>query len=178
MPCLWETAIDISNCIFLNTLWKWLFSKACTACTGFELRRQTGCTVTAIYQFRETEMQCPSVTSIWMSGKGQQGRNAFWADKVMTLVRDEMNKSFRYRNMADYSSGLENLEYDRGDLSHWPRNTLYPQKFALTSPTSDGHSAGMVRSRTKTTGLYVFLFLFSLFIAQRGNAINVVRRWS
>jgi hypothetical protein len=27
-------------------------------------------------------------------------------------------------------SGLEIREYGRGDLSHWPRGTLYPQKLA------------------------------------------------
>jgi hypothetical protein len=40
-------------------------------------------------------------------------------------------------------SGLENREYGRGDLLHWPRDTLYPQKLALL--------VGIVRLRTKTT---------------------------
>jgi hypothetical protein len=35
-------------------------------------------------------------------------------------------------------SGLENREYGRGDTSRWPRDTLYLQKLALTSPTSGG----------------------------------------
>jgi hypothetical protein len=48
-------------------------------------------------------------------------------------------------------TGLENREYGRRDLSRWPRGNLYPQKFALTSPTSGGLSAGIVRSRTKAT---------------------------
>jgi hypothetical protein len=39
----------------------------------------------------------------------------------------------------------------RGDPLRWPRNTLYPQKLALTSPTSDGRSVGIVRLRTKAT---------------------------
>jgi hypothetical protein len=42
-------------------------------------------------------------------------------------------------------SGLENREYGRRDPSRWPRDTPYPQKLALTSPTSDGHSVGTVR---------------------------------
>jgi hypothetical protein len=33
----------------------------------------------------------------------------------------------------------------------WPRNTLYPQKLALTSPTSGGRAVGIIRSRTKVT---------------------------
>jgi hypothetical protein len=31
--------------------------------------------------------------------------------------------------------GLESRKYDRRDPSRWPRDTLYPQKKALTSPT-------------------------------------------
>jgi hypothetical protein len=47
-------------------------------------------------------------------------------------------------------SGLENWEYGRGDPLRWPRDTLYPQKLALTSPTSGGRPVGIVRLRTKT----------------------------
>jgi hypothetical protein len=32
----------------------------------------------------------------------------------------------------------------------WPRGTLYPQKLAITSPTSGGRSVGIVRSQTQT----------------------------
>jgi hypothetical protein len=49
------------------------------------------------------------------------------------------------------SSGLENREYGRRDPSRWPRGTLYPQKLALTSPTSGCRSVGIVRSRTQAT---------------------------
>jgi hypothetical protein len=48
-------------------------------------------------------------------------------------------------------SGLENREYGRRDPLCWPRNTLYPQNLALTSPTSGGSSVGTVRSRTQAT---------------------------
>jgi hypothetical protein len=48
-------------------------------------------------------------------------------------------------------SGLENGEYGRGDPLRWPHYNLYPQKLALTSPTSGGRSVGIVRLRTKTT---------------------------
>jgi hypothetical protein len=40
----------------------------------------------------------------------------------------------------------------------WPRNTLYPQRLALTSPTSGGRSVGIVRLRTTTTELSFFFF--------------------
>jgi hypothetical protein len=48
-------------------------------------------------------------------------------------------------------SGLENREYGRRDPSRWPRGTLYPQKLALTSPTSGDHSVGIIHSWTKAT---------------------------
>jgi hypothetical protein len=48
-------------------------------------------------------------------------------------------------------SGLEIREYGRRDSSRWPRGTLYPQKLALTSPTSGGRSVSIVRSRTQAT---------------------------
>jgi hypothetical protein len=51
-------------------------------------------------------------------------------------------------------SGLENREYGRRDPSRWPSGTLYPQKLAITSPTSGGRS---VRSRTQTMELFFFL---------------------
>jgi hypothetical protein len=38
----------------------------------------------------------------------------------------------------------------------WPRNTHYPQKFALTSPTSGSRSVCIVCSRTKTTEFFMW----------------------
>jgi hypothetical protein len=39
----------------------------------------------------------------------------------------------------------------RGDPLRWPRDTLYPQKLALTSPTSGGRSVGIFHLQTKFT---------------------------
>jgi hypothetical protein len=39
----------------------------------------------------------------------------------------------------------------RDDPSRWPRGTLYPQKLAVTSPTSGGRSVGIVCSRIQAT---------------------------
>jgi hypothetical protein len=58
-------------------------------------------------------------------------------------------------------SGLENREYGRGDLLRCPRDTLYPQKLALTSPTSGDRSAGIVRFRTKTTEFVLFVVFWA-----------------
>jgi hypothetical protein len=48
-------------------------------------------------------------------------------------------------------SGLENREYCRGDPLRLPRDTLYPQKLALTSPASGSRLVGIFRLRTKAT---------------------------
>jgi hypothetical protein len=54
---------------------------------------------------------------------------------------------------------------DRGNPLLWPRNTLYPQKLALTSPTNGGRWVGIVRSRTKATEFsLVYLLQNSFFI--------------
>jgi hypothetical protein len=69
----------------------------------------------------------------------------------------------------------------RGNPLRWPRDTIYPQKLALTSPTSGGHSVGIVRLRVKATE-----FGFSLTIMwhfdRRSNATNwmfnaIARAW-
>jgi hypothetical protein len=38
-----------------------------------------------------------------------------------------------------------------------PRGTVYPQTLALTSPTSDGRSVGIVRPRTQDTEFISFI---------------------
>jgi hypothetical protein len=49
----------------------------------------------------------------------------------------------------------------RGDSLRWPRDTLYPLKLALTSPTSGGHSVGIVRWRTKAPEFFLqFSFIW------------------
>jgi hypothetical protein len=48
-------------------------------------------------------------------------------------------------------SGHEIREYGRRHPSRWPRDILYPQKLALTLPTSGGRSDCIVHSRTKAT---------------------------
>jgi hypothetical protein len=53
--------------------------------------------------------------------------------------------------MNGESVGLGNRKYGRIDPSRWPRDTRYPQKLALTSPTSGGRSVGIIRMRTEAT---------------------------
>jgi hypothetical protein len=56
-------------------------------------------------------------------------------------------------------SGQENRINGRGDPLRWPRDTLYEQKLALTSPANGGHLVGIVRLRTKSHGVCLFLCL-------------------
>jgi hypothetical protein len=51
-------------------------------------------------------------------------------------------------------SGVESREYGRRDTSRWPRGNVYPQKLAVTSPTSCGRSVAIVCSRTQTTKFF------------------------
>jgi hypothetical protein len=51
----------------------------------------------------------------------------------------------------------------RGDSLRWPRDTLYPQKLAQTSPTGGGRSVGIVRLRTQATELVFSLFSLLFF---------------
>jgi hypothetical protein len=52
-------------------------------------------------------------------------------------------------------SGLENRNYGHRDPPHCSCNTSYLQKLALTSPTSGGHSVGIVHSRNKAMELLI-----------------------
>jgi hypothetical protein len=58
-------------------------------------------------------------------------------------------------------SGLENREYGRGDPKRWSRDTLYPQKLALTLPTKGDRSVGIVRLRTKATEFVFFRLMLT-----------------
>jgi hypothetical protein len=52
---------------------------------------------------------------------------------------------------------MENREYGRKDPSRWPRGTFYPQKLAVTSPTSGGRSVGIVNSLAQAMEFSFFL---------------------
>jgi hypothetical protein len=81
----------------------------------------------------------------------------FW--EIMGLERGPLSllstiEELLGRNSS--GSGLESREYGRGDPLRWPRDTLYPQKLALTSPTCGGRSVGIVLLRTKATEFVVY----------------------
>jgi hypothetical protein len=56
------------------------------------------------------------------------------------------------------SSGLEIREYGCGDSLHWPCDTVYPQKLALTSPTSGVRWIIIIRSRAKAMEFLSYYF--------------------
>jgi hypothetical protein len=72
-------------------------------------------------------------------------------------------------------SGLENREYGRMDQSRWPCDNLYPQKFALTSPTRGGRSEGIVRSRTQATEFFLYSLVEALRYKSEGRGFET--RW-
>jgi hypothetical protein len=72
-----------------------------------------------------------------------------------------------------------NGEYGRRDPSRWPHGTLYPQKLAITSPTSGGRSVGIIRLRTQTME-FVCLFVCLVFVwsgiwISRESARNIIK---
>jgi hypothetical protein len=80
----------------------------------------------------------------------------FW--EVMGLERDPLSvlstiEGLLGRNSS--SSGIEKQEYGRRDPLRWTRDTLYPQKLALTSLTRGGRSVGIVRLRTIATEFFL-----------------------
>jgi hypothetical protein len=68
-----------------------------------------------------------------------------------TVFRQKYYLYFRF-------GGLEMREYGRRDPSRWPHGTFYSQKLKLTSPTSGGHSVGIVRLRAQATEFSFFSF--------------------
>jgi hypothetical protein len=80
-------------------------------------------------------------------------------------------------------SCLENWEYLRRGPLCLPRNTLYPQKLALSSSTSGCRSVGIVPSRTKGHGVCFVLFVWDyarscIFCACDAAQIYIVLRFS
>jgi hypothetical protein len=92
-------------------------------------------------------------------GSGFDSRRYYIFWEVVGLERGPLSlvtttEELLGRNVS--GSGLENREYGRGDPLRWPRDTLCPQKLALTSPTCGGRSVGIIRLQTKATEFVLF----------------------
>jgi hypothetical protein len=97
-----------------------------------------------------------SIFSSWLqihrSGFDSRSDQIFW--EVVGLQRGPLSLMSTTEELIvrkSSRSGLESREYGRKDTSRWPRDTLYPQKLALTSQTIGGRSVGIVRSLTQAT---------------------------
>jgi hypothetical protein len=69
----------------------------------------------------------------------------FW--EVVGVGRDPLSLVSTIEELLGRKSsglGLESREYGHRDPLRWPRGTLYPQKLALTLPTSGGRSVSIV----------------------------------
>jgi hypothetical protein len=87
------------------------------------------------------------------SGFDSQRYQTFW--EVVGLERGPLSLVStieEFLESKNSGSGLENRDYRRRGLAALTtRQSPYPQKLALTSPTSGGRSVGIVRSQTQTT---------------------------
>jgi hypothetical protein len=96
-----------------------------------------------------------SCLQIQRSGFDSMLYRIFW--EVVGLERGPLSIVITIEELLERKNSNSNQEYGRKDPLCLPHNTLYPQKLALTSPTSGGRSVGKVRLRTKATELLVML---------------------
>jgi hypothetical protein len=64
--------------------------------------------------------------------------------------------------MLEFFLALTEFINGRGDWLRWPRDTLYPLKLTLTSPTSGGRSVVIIRRWTKAPE-FILLNLSDIF---------------
>jgi hypothetical protein len=112
-------------------------------------------------------------------GFNSQRYQIFW--QVIGLERDPLNRVRIIEMLLEWTncgSDLENWLYGRWDPLRWARDNLYPQKLALTSPTSGDRSDGIVRLRNNPWRLFACLFV-CLFVcwreSERLNTFHTVR---
>jgi hypothetical protein len=93
------------------------------------------------------------------SGPGFDSRRyqIFW--KAMGLERGPLSLVRIIEELLEWKIEING----RGNPLRWPRDTLYPQELALTSPTSGGGSVGISRLRTKIHGVLVNILLVQNF---------------
>jgi hypothetical protein len=103
--------------------------------------------------------------SYWLqikkSGFDSQRYQIFW--ELVGLERGPFSLVSAIEELLERKSsdsGVERREYGRRDPLRWSHDSLYPQKLALTSPTSSGRSVGIVRRGLRARS-FVFSFSFN-----------------
>jgi hypothetical protein len=71
-------------------------------------------------------------------------------------------------------SGLENRKHGHRDPWRWLRGSLYPQKLALTLPTSGGRSVVIVCSRTQATEFSFFIVQLKIRVVLDVTSCNII----
>jgi hypothetical protein len=129
--------LSILLCIFLSSLFFCLFSKTRT-------KKRT---------LKENVKFIPHISQhVWQPLFLKECQNIFW---LIYINIYEVSTTEELLGRKSSGSSLENREYGRGDPPRWPRDTLYPQKLALTSAISGGRSVCIFRSRAENTELLV-----------------------
>jgi hypothetical protein len=114
---------------------------------------------------------CQMVTHLWSSGQSSwlqiqrswfnsRRYQIFW--EVVGLQLGPLSLVSTIKDLLERKStgsSLESREYGCRDSSCWPRGILYPQKLALTSPTSGGRLVGIVFSQTPARELVIYFIL-------------------
>jgi hypothetical protein len=86
----------------------------------------------------------------------------FWGARGSVVVEALGHKPEGCGIASRWGGFFSNVPNPSGNSLRWPRNTLYPQKLALTSPTSGGRSVVIVHLRTKATSLVqLVIFIIS-----------------
>jgi hypothetical protein len=73
----------------------------------------------------------------------------FW--EVMGLERGPLSLVRITEELLEFKFSGSGSRKSSGDPLRWPRDTLYPQKLAVTLPTCGSRSIGIVRLRSKAT---------------------------
>jgi hypothetical protein len=136
----------VSTCIPLDTLRK-VFCEGC-----WEIPFQRCWSVIEPWLHTATGQS----TWLWIQRSGFDSRcyKIFW--EVAGLERGPLNLASTAEELLEIKSsgsGLEIRGHGRGDPPRCLRDTVYPQKLALTSPKNGGHLVGIVRSRTQSHGV-------------------------
>jgi hypothetical protein len=122
-----------------------------------------GIPIRAIASFLHRNYVKENFNQLWSSGQsswlqiqrsGLDSRRYQILREVVGLERGPLSLvSTTEEQLGRKSSGfgLETRKYGRGNPSSLLRGTIYPQRLALTSPTSGGIWVGIVRSRSEAT---------------------------